>query len=132
LSYITIDSIIYITILVVDMKALCYDELGCYSINPPWTDDSRPVSQFPQSPDYIRPQFCLYTRYNPNHCQELKYNESQTVYKSFLVPTHKIYFIAHGFLENGEKPWMRVSPFGLFIGRLGANKKRVDVAYLEC
>ncbi|XP_075235998.1 pancreatic lipase-related protein 2-like [Lycorma delicatula] len=90
-----------------DVAAKCYGELGCYSINPPWTDISRPVSQYPESPEKVKPKYCLYTRHNKHFCQELIYSDSKTIYRSFLVPTHKVYFIAHGFLENADRNWIR-------------------------
>ncbi|XP_039275261.1 pancreatic lipase-related protein 2-like [Nilaparvata lugens] len=86
----------------------CYDNLGCYSINPPWTDVSRPVSKYPEPPEKVSPKYCLYTRHNRHVCQQLVYTNPRTIYRSYLMPTHKVYFIAHGFLENGEKDWIKV------------------------
>lgn len=92
----------------VDVAAVCYGELGCYSVNFPWTDESRPVSQHPEPPEKVDPRFCLYTRQNPNDCQRLFYNDTKSFYTSSLVPTHRLYLIAHGFLESGEKKWIKV------------------------
>ncbi|KAG8287450.1 pancreatic lipase-related protein 2 [Homalodisca vitripennis] len=85
----------------------CYDGLGCYSINYPWTDVSRPVSNFPQSPEKVAPNYCLFTRKNPLQCQHLSYSIPSTIYKSYLIPTQRVYFISHGFLEGGDRPWIR-------------------------
>ncbi|XP_039296077.1 pancreatic triacylglycerol lipase [Nilaparvata lugens] len=91
----------------VDVAVKCYDNLGCYSINPPWTDVSRPVSKYPEPPEKVSPKYCLYTRHNRHVCQQLVYTNPRTIYRSYLMPTHKVYFIAHGFLENGEKDWIK-------------------------
>ncbi|XP_014274569.1 pancreatic lipase-related protein 2 [Halyomorpha halys] len=91
-----------------DVAEKCFGELGCYSVNFPWTDETRPVSHQPEPPEKVDPVFCLYTRQNPTDCQRLRYNDSSTYYHSSLVPTHRLYTIAHGFLENGDKKWIKV------------------------
>ncbi|CAH0382132.1 unnamed protein product [Bemisia tabaci] len=90
-----------------DVTAKCYGEYGCYSINYPWSDILRPVAQFPESPEKVNPKYCLYTRRNADSCELLDHKDPLTMYKSYLVPTHRIYFIAHGFLESGDRPWIK-------------------------
>lgn len=86
---------------------VCYGIYGCYSTAAPWKDVGRPVSNLPEPPEKIDTTFCLYTRYNPDTCQILNYTDKNSIYRSFLIPFHKTYFIAHGFLETGERPWMK-------------------------
>lgn len=90
-----------------EVEDRCYAGIGCYSINKPWTDTTRPVSYFPEPPEKVSPKYCLYTRRNPLQCEQLVYSDPSTIYKSDLIPTHQIYFLAHGFLEGGDRPWVK-------------------------
>lgn len=91
----------------------CFKGLGCYSNEYPWLDVSRPVSIFPNYPEKVAPSYCLYTRKNPKQCQHLSHSEPSSIIKSFLVPTQRTYFVTHGFLEGGDRPWIRVSALDL-------------------
>uniref|UniRef100_A0A224XLV6 Putative pancreatic triacylglycerol lipase n=1 Tax=Panstrongylus lignarius TaxID=156445 RepID=A0A224XLV6_9HEMI len=91
-----------------DPGAVCYDGLGCYPVSYPWTDETRPVSNYPEHPDKVDPVFCLYTREHQHVCHRLRYNVSSTIFESKIVPTHRTYILAHGFLENGDKRWLKV------------------------
>ncbi|XP_033610214.1 pancreatic triacylglycerol lipase isoform X2 [Cryptotermes secundus] len=33
--------------------------------------------------------------------------DNDTLFRSYLMPGHRIYFISHGFLENGHKEWIK-------------------------
>ncbi|KAK9500473.1 hypothetical protein O3M35_001738 [Rhynocoris fuscipes] len=91
-----------------DPGLLCYEGVGCYSVTYPWTDEARPVTHFPEHPDKIDPIFCLYTREHRTKCHRLRHNETETIVNSKIVPTHRTYILAHGFLENGDKRWLKV------------------------
>uniref|UniRef100_A0A1B6D7K8 Lipase domain-containing protein n=1 Tax=Clastoptera arizonana TaxID=38151 RepID=A0A1B6D7K8_9HEMI len=108
-----------------DIGVRCYPDFGCYSINFPWTDKSRPVSHFPDSPEKIKPKFCLYTRKNRKNCQQLIHSDPQSLYMSNLVATNWVYFIVHGFLEGGDRPWMQRLTSELLI-RSDANVIVID------
>lgn len=41
--------------------------------------------------------------------QLLKVDDPSSISNASLVPTHRTYFLAHGFIESGEKPWLHVS-----------------------
>ncbi|EEB12620.1 Ves G 1 allergen precursor, putative [Pediculus humanus corporis] len=84
----------------------CYGKFGCYSVEHPWNSFSRPVNMFPQSPEFIDPKYCLYTRRNPTTCDPLLLDDPQTLFRSNYVPSGLVYFIAHGFVENGHRPWI--------------------------
>lgn len=42
-------------------KEVCYAEVGCFSLEPPWSTVQRPLPT-PESPDTIKLQFYLTTR----------------------------------------------------------------------
>lgn len=82
---------------------------GCFSKESPWVNNkSRPITEFPLHPSTVTPTFCLKTRYNSKECQYLDYTNRSSIFRSYYTPFHKTYVLAHGFLDNGEKPWMLV------------------------
>lgn len=93
-----------------DTTMKCYGVYGCFSIVAPWQDTSRPVSNFPETPGKVDPRFCLHTRFNPTECQYIDYTNDTSVQSSNFLPHHTTYFVMHGFLESGDRPWMKVSP----------------------
>ncbi|KAK6639823.1 hypothetical protein RUM43_008098 [Polyplax serrata] len=84
----------------------CFGKFGCYSLENPWSSQSRPVSLFPEPPEKINPEYCLYTRRNPTVCDQLYLDDPQTLFRSNYVPSGQVYFISHGFVENGHRPWI--------------------------
>nr|CAD7447243.1 unnamed protein product [Timema bartmani] len=112
----------------------CYEPYGCFSTLYPWTDVNRPISNLPEEPYKINTNFCLYTRKNPHTCQVMEYfealpassacldvpvletNNPISVYRSNLARSDLTYFIAHGYLEGGHKPW---------IGNMGVRPERI-------
>ncbi|XP_049844178.1 pancreatic triacylglycerol lipase-like isoform X1 [Schistocerca gregaria] len=81
----------------------CYGIYGCFSTDSPWTSETRPISLPPESPEKINPYFCLYTRRNRHECQRL---ELMRWNASYLNPRQNVVLISHGYLENGQKPWL--------------------------
>ncbi|XP_026813180.1 pancreatic triacylglycerol lipase-like [Rhopalosiphum maidis] len=91
-----------------NVEVKCYGEYGCFSVAGPWQDDSsRPVNLFPERPEKIAPRYCLYTRNNRNVCQYLNHKDRNSVIMSNVIPTLPTYFITHGFLEGGDRPWLK-------------------------
>lgn len=43
-------------------QEICYDDLGCFSMNHPWVSRERPITFSPQSPEVINTRFYLSTR----------------------------------------------------------------------
>ncbi|XP_011688302.1 PREDICTED: pancreatic lipase-related protein 2-like [Wasmannia auropunctata] len=84
----------------------CYDPYGCFYIGPPWSGENRPVSTFPVRPDNINPRYILYTREQVEKPYELKIDDFETIQKSPLNKKNNLYFIIHGFLDNGDKTWV--------------------------
>lgn len=89
----------------------CYVPYGCFYIGSPWSGDKRPVSTFPVRPDVINPRYFLYTRDQSDQYHKLKIDQLKTIMESPLKRDKNLYFIIHGFLENGDRTsWIMVSP----------------------
>ncbi|CAB3377371.1 Hypothetical predicted protein [Cloeon dipterum] len=86
----------------------CYRQYGygCFSIDSPWPYN-RPVNLFPEHPDKINPNFCLFTRYNREKGHPLRANDTSTFFKSFFKEDRQTFFIIHGYLETGNKTWIK-------------------------
>lgn len=87
----------------------CYKPYGCFYIGKPWSGENRPVSTFPARPDSIDPRYFLYTRENSEQYHELKIDYFETIRDAPLKKKNNLYFVIHGFLENGDKTWVMVS-----------------------
>jgi len=35
--------------------------------------------------------------------------DNDSLFRSYLIPSHRVYFISHGYMENGNKEWIKVS-----------------------
>lgn len=84
----------------------CFEPYGCFYIGKPWSGENRPVSTFPARPDNINPRYMLYVR-NAEQPHELKIDQFQTIREAPLK--NNLYFIIHGFLDNGDKTWVLVN-----------------------
>lgn len=84
----------------------CYEPYGCFYIGAPWSGENRPVSTFPARPDSINPRYFLYTRDHPSQPHELKIDQFETIEDAPLQRNSNLYFIIHGFLDNGDKTWV--------------------------
>ena len=87
----------------------CYEPFGCFYIGAPWSGGSRPVSTFPVRPDTINPLFMLYTRQSMDKPHELVIDRYSSIRESPLRSRGNLYFIIHGYLDNGNKTWVMVS-----------------------
>ena len=45
-----------------ELLRVCYGKYGCFSLDHPWISARRVVNLAPKSPDFIWPNFLLYTR----------------------------------------------------------------------
>ncbi|KAJ8687643.1 hypothetical protein QAD02_023437 [Eretmocerus hayati] len=84
----------------------CYEPYGCFYIGSPWSGGSRPVSTFPERPDTVNPLFLLYTRDTMDDPEELLIDRPATILESSLRKNEKLYYIIHGYLDNGNKTWI--------------------------
>uniref|UniRef100_A0A8C5WI63 Triacylglycerol lipase n=1 Tax=Leptobrachium leishanense TaxID=445787 RepID=A0A8C5WI63_9ANUR len=88
-------------------KEVCYDKIGCFSNERPWSwTEERPISRLPWSPQQIQAKFLLHTRENPVDFQVLDaFNESSISASNFKA-SRKSRFIIHGFINSGEGSWL--------------------------
>ncbi|BFZ16541.1 hypothetical protein BsWGS_19580 [Bradybaena similaris] len=94
---------------VLKRRSVCYDRLGCFSTDPPFTSAQRLLSVHPQSPDIIKTKFLLFTREERTIAQSLdpRYPETlDTAWTRYKQRPTK--FVVHGFLDNVNiSPWMK-------------------------
>lgn len=84
----------------------CYGVYGCFPLNGPWTTNTRQINVHPQKPSEIQPHFALYTSRNFDYPLFIDLNDPESVRSMGINPEGKIFFIAHGYLERGDMPWM--------------------------
>lgn len=87
----------------------CYQPYGCFYIGSPWSGENRPVSTFPVRPDSINPRFLLYTREQSDKSYPLSIDQFETIRNAPFKKDGTLYFIIHGYLDNGDKTWVMVS-----------------------
>ncbi|KAJ1140221.1 hypothetical protein NDU88_006579 [Pleurodeles waltl] len=86
---------------------ICYDRLGCFSDESPWSGTAeRPIGGLPWSPEKINTRFLLYTKENQNSFQEISAKDAASLLSSNFKTSRKTRFIIHGFLEKGEESWL--------------------------
>ena len=86
----------------------CYPPFGCFYVGSPWSGVERPVAKFPGDPESIKPKFLLYTRSHIGDPFELIIDKADTIKNSTLKKFENVYFIIHGYLDNGNKTWVLV------------------------
>lgn len=88
-------------------EAICYGVYGCFSIAPPWVGDTeRPITNFPESPSKMKVKFPLFNKYNRNTPHYVDVNDPENVRNFRINPNAKLFLIAHGYLESGDRPWV--------------------------
>lgn len=85
---------------------VCYDELGCFSDDWPFTSVRRPVPHLPWAPEEIGTQFWLYTKFNQIQFQPITYADEQTILDSHFSPLRTTKIIVHGFISGGDSGWV--------------------------
>ncbi|XP_020284566.1 pancreatic lipase-related protein 2-like [Pseudomyrmex gracilis] len=83
----------------------CYEPYGCFYIGSPWSGSNRPV-MFPSRPDFIDPRYTLYVR-DAEGPYELQIDRFETLREAPLNNESNLYFIIHGFLDNGNDSWVK-------------------------
>ncbi|XP_076307607.1 pancreatic triacylglycerol lipase-like [Tachypleus tridentatus] len=86
-----------------DVLKRCYGKIGCFSIGEPFLSLYRPINLFPYPPDYLKVNFLLTTRKNPNYFQKLTTDE---ISKSDFDPTKPVKILVHDYLEDVNHEWM--------------------------
>lgn len=86
---------------------LCYGIYGCFPIDVPWTSEHRPTGVFPEPPHKLNIKFHVYTQHNRWLPKYLDLNRPEEVRFSGINPKGMIYVIAHGYIDNGDKRWIK-------------------------
>lgn len=87
-------------------KPQCYGVYGCFPINYPWKTDTRLVSLYPESPLKINPRYPVFHKNARVIPHFLDLNEPYDTQNAGINPQGNIFFIAHGYLESGDRPWV--------------------------
>ena len=87
----------------------CYYPFGCFYKDGPWLGGDRLVSRLPQQPDDLSSHYMLYTRSHLSEPHELFIDNFDSIKKSPLKNTNSLYFIIHGYWDNGNNSWILVS-----------------------
>ncbi|XP_043201128.1 pancreatic triacylglycerol lipase-like isoform X1 [Amphibalanus amphitrite] len=82
---------------------VCYDDVGCFTTDYPWSDVRRPFPNLPQPPEEIPTNFYLYTRTVPEKTA-IYYNSTEL--GDFSAQRERTVVICHGFTDSGESGWM--------------------------
>lgn len=93
-----------LTCLIVFVKAreVCYDDLGCFNDNYPFSGTlQRPIAFLPDSPERISVKFTLFSRRFPNGVIV-----THDRLGNQFDPSLNTKFIIHGFLQHGNKSWV--------------------------
>lgn len=84
----------------------CFGIYGCFPITGPFGGDTRPISNYPETPMKINTRYAVYTKHNRHLPKYLSLNESAETKFSGINPKGNIYVIAHGYLDSGDRPWV--------------------------
>ncbi|XP_019411017.1 PREDICTED: pancreatic lipase-related protein 2-like [Crocodylus porosus] len=88
-------------------RDVCYQRVGCFSNNPPWTGTlQRPLLGFPSSPERVKTTFLLYTRDNPNRYQEISVIKPSTIKASNFRTNRTTRFLLHGYSIGNDIVWL--------------------------
>ena len=83
-------------------ETVCYDDLGCFSDDPPFNNA---IGHLPQSPAEIGTRFFLYTKAGASP-ELLDYNDPDGVNGSTFDPHAPTKIIIHGFRNTDKQEWV--------------------------
>lgn len=92
-------------------KPKCYGVYGCFSNDKPWTTEKRLISLYPESPLKINPRYPVFTKDTRIIPRFLDLNEPRNTRSVGINRNGNIYFVAHGYLESGDRPWVCLYSF---------------------
>lgn len=84
----------------------CYGVYGCFPISNPWSTTYRINTVYPESPGKINPRYPVFTRESRYIPLFVDLNNPEDTRKLDINPRGTIYFIAHGYIESGDRPWV--------------------------
>lgn len=83
----------------------CYDDIGCFKTR---YSKEKGYDLRPNALDEVTPTICLYT-YTYSNVQACQVVEKDTIGTSLLeLSNGSNYWITHGYIENGQRPWIKV------------------------
>jgi len=86
----------------------CDDVLGCLTLTSDWFHATRPLNAMPKSRTKINTQFILHTREHVGEFGDTFISaDTASIDASTFDPSKPIKFITHGFVDNGNKHWMK-------------------------
>lgn len=88
-------------------KPQCYGVYGCFSIEYPWTTETRLVSLYPESPLRINPRYPVFHNDARMIPAFLDLNDPEATRQAGINPRGNIFMISHGYLESGDRPWIQ-------------------------
>ncbi|CAL8114060.1 unnamed protein product [Orchesella dallaii] len=84
------------------LKENCYESLGCFTIR---YAERKGYNITPNPLEEVSPTICLYTKVHVLACQVVE-NEAITS-EALAVSNGSIFWISHGYIENGQRPWIK-------------------------
>ncbi|XP_072016455.1 pancreatic triacylglycerol lipase-like [Amphiura filiformis] len=104
-------------------EEVCYDDLGCFSNDPPY--DLLPGFP-PESPDVVNVRFFLYTRLNRDLWMEVDRKEPESLATSLFNPARKTLIYIHGWNNVGYKSSFAVDLTNALLDAENANVFIID------
>ncbi|XP_050540529.1 uncharacterized protein LOC126905129 [Daktulosphaira vitifoliae] len=83
----------------------CFDGLGCFPMEKPWTSLLRPLPM-PMTPDEVGTKLYLYTRNQPGRYNVSIWPEISLDGSDFDSKRPYTVFITHGYIHNGNESWL--------------------------
>ncbi|KAF5301941.1 hypothetical protein FQR65_LT08676 [Abscondita terminalis] len=93
----------------------CFGSYGCFELSPPWISKHRPISLFPEDIAKIEPNFFFFSRTNPTERILIDLDDFDFVLTNNIDPLLPMYTITHGFLEGGDRNWIKLITKELLI-----------------
>lgn len=86
----------------------CFRDIGCFSALDFHDFFERPISVLPMTPEYINPDYYLYTKKDTVNAVIMKYNVNVSeLRQTSFNPKFRTIVVVHGF-RSALEPWMVV------------------------
>ncbi|XP_053697813.1 pancreatic triacylglycerol lipase-like [Sabethes cyaneus] len=85
----------------------CYGVYGCFPLTYPWVDEKRPLAYHPRTPAQIDVRFPVFNKPVREHPRFIDINDPDAVRQLGINPKGWIYFVTHGYIESGDRPWIQ-------------------------
>ncbi|XP_055535515.1 pancreatic triacylglycerol lipase-like [Wyeomyia smithii] len=85
----------------------CYGVYGCFPLTYPWVDEKRPLAYHPRTPAQIDVRFPVFNKPVREHPRFIDINDPDAVRDLNINPKGWIYFVTHGYIESGDRPWIQ-------------------------